>query len=234
MSAAGFGGSQATTRAPIGWRAGLAPRRASTVCIPVLSTGMASHLRRPRAPARQLGHHHRAGLNGRLATPRQGAGLLGGLPPGGGWRSFLAFTTAGGRLQHRTVCGSGAPRALRTRGGGFAPHLLTAAGAACGLGAVLRTLLGAPRRRLPPTRACRRTGLGVASPPLRGPPEAERSCRAHGQRAVRSHGSRPRFAAIVLRPWLAGVSCGVCARQHPPAATTPLRVSRRPASRRFP
>ena len=37
------------------------------------------------------------------------------------------------------------------RGGGFAPQPLPAAGAACGLGAVLRTLLGAPRGWLPPT-----------------------------------------------------------------------------------
>lgn len=37
------------------------------------------------------------------------------------------------------------------RGGGFAPQPLPAAGAACGLGSVLRTLLGAPRGWLPPT-----------------------------------------------------------------------------------
>ena len=36
-------------------------------------------------------------------------------------------------------------------GGGFAPQQLTGAGAPCGRGAVLRTLLDAPRCRLPPT-----------------------------------------------------------------------------------
>ncbi len=178
MSAAGFGGSQATARAPTGWRAGRALRRASTVCIPVLSTGTALHLRRPRAPARQLGHHHRAGLNGRLATPRQGAGLLGGLPPGGGWLSFLAFTPADGRLQRRTVCGSEAPRARarvdrkirpapcrRSRRGARRNPSLPTARLRRASGPAVRLSTG---QIFLSTRALRASGRGLRPPPAGG------------------------------------------------------------------
>ncbi len=72
-------------------------------------------------------------------------------------RSTKAATSHRAAAQHgearvASLAGAAFRNAPRVpRGGGSAPQPLPAAGAACGLGAVLRTLLGAPRGWLPPT-----------------------------------------------------------------------------------